>query len=419
MNELLDIILGEVSFLTTSSSYSSHENQEIDWNIYRHNFDHEHRYLEAAAVSQQAVLKSAAFRWKSSAWDRNYIEPAMLRAPIIILLFAFLWAINIYVFDEMRLQYYNVLGIKNAPIHFVVVTAIALSSLYALDITVSTRFFGLSIEFGVGLYYSLVFLVSSFFVSFFPWRENYYYLTRLMRSVFMPGSSVSFAEILFADALTSLSKVLRDVGITLIAIYCSLVRTDIIKYHDFGIVLLTVFTAMPFVIRIRQCIVQLSSAPDTWSKCLILFNIFKYATCLPPLWLSASMSLGDNRAYIPTVIFVTSAINSTMGVIWDVTMDWGLLSCTKNGSKSACKLKSMFSFQFHAFVFVANLLLRFTWAAKFFFDMSSIPPAHMILILELCEVIRRFLWIFLRVEWEIILQNEKSTTVKVKELLDV
>ena len=47
-----------------------------------------------------------------------------------------------------------------------------------------------------------------------------------------PGQTIAFAEIVFADALTSLSKVFKDFVITIIVVYSSVSQTPITDLHE-------------------------------------------------------------------------------------------------------------------------------------------------------------------------------------------
>jgi hypothetical protein len=50
--------------------------------------------------------------WKAALWDSSTVEPAMLRAPFVVIMFIFLWGFNILFFEKIRLQYYSALSIK-------------------------------------------------------------------------------------------------------------------------------------------------------------------------------------------------------------------------------------------------------------------------------------------------------------------
>lgn len=42
------------------------------------------------------TLSSSSPRWKVALWEKNSIEPAMLRVPIVVIVFLFLWGINLW-----------------------------------------------------------------------------------------------------------------------------------------------------------------------------------------------------------------------------------------------------------------------------------------------------------------------------------
>lgn len=52
--------------------------------------------------------------WKAALWNRESIEPAMLRVPIIIIGYVFLWAGNLWLLERnSKMQYLNVLSLKS------------------------------------------------------------------------------------------------------------------------------------------------------------------------------------------------------------------------------------------------------------------------------------------------------------------
>ena len=73
------------------------------------------------------------------------------------------------------------------------------------------------------------------------------YCTRLVQAVIWPKGSVSFAEILFADALCSLSKVFKDIGVTIVAMYAMYTQTDIVEYHDPAMIFIAILASLPFM----------------------------------------------------------------------------------------------------------------------------------------------------------------------------
>ena len=62
------------------------------------------------------VLVRKIAPWKVALWDTVSVEAAMMRVPIVLLFALFLWGINLWVFEKIRLQYYNVLAIRTGDL---------------------------------------------------------------------------------------------------------------------------------------------------------------------------------------------------------------------------------------------------------------------------------------------------------------
>lgn len=61
----------------------------------------------------------------------------------------------------------------------------------------------------------------------------------------------------------------------------------------------------------------------------------------------------------------------------------------------------------YPFVIVADLFLRLTWSAKLSSHLHSFVSGDLVIFwIEMAEVVRRWMWVFLRVEWEVIKQQE-------------
>jgi len=344
-------------------------------------------------------------KWKLALWARDSIEPALLRVPIVILLFLALWGINIWILDKFKLQYSPVLSVRTVSVSFVIISALSLLALYALDITILSTTMGLSIEYGVFTFY-VIFLISHF-VPIMPGIENRTAFYRLFRTIIFPGNVITFPEILIADACTSLSKVFKDFGISLFAIYAYFTEQNILEYHNSSMIMVALFASWPFWIRVRQCLIQLDSCPDTIAKIPVYLNILKYISAFPPIWLTAAASLGYQHPHFAEYIMVAAIINSTYSFLWDVIMDWGLMTITREG-KILRRQRTYYPIPFYILAVILNLCLRFSWT------MNRLPRMHMlhssiiVLVIELGEIVRRAIWNLFRIEWEIIVQQEKG-----------
>ena len=56
----------------------------------------------------------------------------------------------------------------------------------------------------------------------------------------------------------------------------------------------------------------------------------------------------------------------------------------------------------HLFIASINLFLRFSWAANRIPMLAQMPPAQLILLVEMAEIFRRSMWFIFRIEWEMV-----------------
>jgi hypothetical protein len=97
-------------------------------------------------------------RWKVALWGIDNVEPAMLRVPIILLIFVFLWGVNMWLFEKTRLPYHGALSIKTANLTTIFSTSIFLFVLYSTIITIADAV-GLSIVIGLSIFYTVLTLL--------------------------------------------------------------------------------------------------------------------------------------------------------------------------------------------------------------------------------------------------------------------
>lgn len=376
--------------------------------------------LTSAPPPQDVKVDLLKQNWKISLWEASSVEPAMLRAPIVITLLILLWSCNIWYLDRsaIRLQYLNILSIKAQPFLFIFFTAICLIAGYLSCMSLSTNFLGVAVESSILLYYFLVLIILSI-----PSIPGYEYRTIFFRTIklcFLPANTISFPEVLIADSLTSLSKVFKDLGITIIAIYAKLSGKDIVLMHDTGMILIAVLASLPFSIRVRQCLIQLDSASDFYSRLAITLNILKYLSSFPPIWIAAAASLGYGSSNVTMLAATSATINSIFGFLWDIVMDWGLISICRNGDGSFISFRQRFLLPTFLYIpaSVINLILRFSWTANRVLSLKYLHASHLILLVEVAEVVRRALWNIFRIEWEIILKQDPIPKVNVSGKID-
>ena len=110
--------------------------------------------------------------------------------------------------------------------------------------TLFSNLLGMSIETGVFFFYCALAVI--LIAPRLPGSDIRGYFYRLLRLVFFPSSTITFPEVLLADALTSMSKVLKDVGVTCVAVYAHYSHSPIGGHHEMGMVLVAALASLPF-----------------------------------------------------------------------------------------------------------------------------------------------------------------------------
>lgn len=336
----------------------------------------------------------------------------MLRIPIVIILFIFLWGINIWLFEKLRFPYPTILSIKSANLGFIFSTALIAGLIYLFCITALSNVIGLTTEVGISIFYLCALL--PLLLPGVPGMDSRNTFFRLAKQCFIPGSTISFPEILLTDAFTSISKSLKDFGVTIFALYTFFTGTHIIQHHDNAMITVALLASLPFYLRVRQCWVQLDSCVDFIAKIPVALNIVKYISAFPPIWITAAASLGYSHAQLPQILAICATINSLYSFCWDVVQDWGLIQL-KRDMRLYTRSRLYLPVPVYAIAVVLNLLLRFSWAITRIHYFSSFHSSLIVLIIEVGEVCRRSMWNVLRVEWEILVQQERGALEREKD----
>lgn len=221
-----------------------------------------------------------------------------------------------------------------------------------------------------------------------------------------------FGDILMADVLTSYAKPISDLSI---AVYGALVP----GHHSTGKPERTVFAismlALPFAIRLRQCLIEYWRAQKAGENGgNHLANAAKYGSAFPPIvlgvWQHSSWYdpavIGLSDAGVHTVWLFFTLLNSSYSLYWDVYKDWDL---------QPLSLRSRLFFKpsiYYAAVLV-DAVLRFTWGYQLVYDSET-----NLFVIELLEILRRWMWAFLRIETEWV-RNESNSVYREIPLQEV
>jgi EXS family len=110
--------------------------------------------------------------------------------------------------------------------------------------TLFSNMLGMTVESGVMIFYVLLFVL--LITPSIYGQEIRGSFFRLVRLVFFPANTVSFPEVLLADAMTSMSKIFKDMGVTLVAVYSQYSISKIWEYHEVGMILIALLASLPF-----------------------------------------------------------------------------------------------------------------------------------------------------------------------------
>ncbi|KAF8623092.1 hypothetical protein AX15_006503 [Amanita polypyramis BW_CC] len=298
-------------------------------------------------------------------------------------------------------------------------------------------------------------------------RERDQFLHTLYRCLFPDTSRpVVFADIVFADICTSFAKVLGDCWLSFWMLLPG--NSLLAPPHSSGWKqwILPSVMSLPYLVRFRQCMVEyFLSSNENYRP---LFNALKYATSFPVIFLSAAQRVvpleleqekGDQVFKYPwhgahhtfSLWLLLAAINSLYSFWWDVTYDWGLNLLKPKGRDSLTNksppfrplipskirhnprdtttvgtntnvreylkprlqgLRPMLLYPvfIYPLLILINFILRMTWSIKLSSHLHlKSDDSYMIFFVEVAEVVRRWLWVFVRVEWEVIRKVQEGS----------
>ncbi|KAI0018337.1 EXS family protein [Xylariomycetidae sp. FL0641] len=248
-----------------------------------------------------------------------------------------------------------------------------------------------------------------------------------------------FGDILLADVLTSYAKVFGDLYVAL----CMFVRpggsaTARPDRACGGAVAVPLIMALPSLIRLRQCLVEYGRARRGYNSAAAahlgwggqhLANALKYSTAFPVIVFSAlhrnaTAGAGGDSPSAPSAFYyrlwlAACVVNSLYSFYWDVAKDWDLTlfdrakrwdahHAAAPGLRRVLRVGPPAAYYA---VVVVDLLLRCTWSLKLSPHLDHVSDFESsIFVLELLEVLRRWLWLFFRIETEWIRANAPTAS---------
>ncbi|CDK24970.1 unnamed protein product [Kuraishia capsulata CBS 1993] len=254
-------------------------------------------------------------------------------------------------------------------------------------------------------------------------------------------------DILLADTLTSYNRVLVDFFVYLTHLFGgvkalpeistnskNLDRSFATNYH-----LDILFLIYPSAVRLRQCLIeyQLSRKRNTSH----LLNAVKYSTAFLPALATVYMKTipQDDETrwkYGMKMWCMGSLINASYSFIWDISMDWNfeILYNLLEGNTSKAVLRNVLMYDVKFFYYGAIAVdfgLRYIWLCRLLpTPVEGSGQIHATLamlftseygyfIIETMEILRRWVWVFIKVETEYIKLLGPTETSHGMELTDL
>lgn len=270
-------------------------------------------------------------------------------------------------------------------------------------------------------------------------RTGRYRFLSTLKRVSLGGLAESqdgkFGDIILADVLTSYAKVLGDLFVAE-CMFFSKEGSSTGKPNRGcgGAFMVPLVISIPSLIRFRQCMIEFfrvrrSRSPSSGWGGQHLANALKYSSAFPVIILSALQ-----RGYDPSKISLSEAglfrlwcvhsslksnladprrlffvfLNSLYSFYWDVAKDWDLTLFSSTAERNDPEYP--FGLRLHRYFHSNNLyyaaicidlLLRCTWSFKLSPHLDHFNDLEGgIFLMEILEVLRRWMWIFFRVETE-------------------
>ena len=375
--------------------------------------------------------------------DVTALASLSLYAPLyrctgLLVLWLWLWGVCVLVFDTYRISYVFVfqLNPRNRLTHFslfneasnitivYLVNCLLLISHYeqALDAHVSSHIYPISLL----AFFLLKLFTPSTFLSY--WHTRATLLSTVASVVTAPFGSVTFRDTYVGDVLTSMVKVLVDVEYSIALLLSLFMPTHAATLKSFATFFLPFVSCLPLWFRFQQCLRRYYDTRNRWPH---LMNALKYAVAHSVVIVSVfHPSFSDHHSarweLFRSCWLASTIASSVYTMVWDVTQDWGLGGKVAVGDAVGLRSTRLFpSVWFYYWAMFSNSFLRFGWVLtlvpfslfepepdpladsptsgsaqftylSFLFQSQSI----LVTLLTALELVRRFQWTLLRVEWE-------------------
>lgn len=220
-------------------------------------------------------------------------------------------------------------------------------------------------------------------------------MMRLLLSGFYP---VEFRDFFLGDIFCSLTYSISNLSTFFCLYACH--WTDVAHCGSSQSRLLGFLQCVPSIWRFLQCFRRWADTGDWFPH---LANMGKY-TVSTLYYVSLSLYRIERAQHYKILLIFWATFNSVFSSIWDILMDWSLFQFDSENFL----LRDELAFgnpYFYYFAMVIDVILRFQWVFYVLFPNNIQQSAITSFLIAIAEVVRRFIWIFFRME------NEHATNV--------
>ena len=250
----------------------------------------------------------------------------------------------------------------------------------------------------------VIILFLPFHILYLSFRKGL--LLVLIRNLFPFGkNTVRFKDFVFGDILTSLSDPFKN----LLLGYCLMVCRECFENNSRGncnkdTIPCLIISVYPQFIRWTQCINKLYYTRLLWPH---LGNFFKYSTGIANTLIGYFYTKKKNQLRLYFRIFIGAA-STLYSLFWDIYLDWG---CgRKNEQNLFLREKLTYPKIIYYLAIAYDIIVRTTWTWNFIQIRHSLSEWKNLLTCTL-EVIRRAIWVLIRVENENLSNPEHYRTI--------
>lgn len=344
------------------------------------------------------------------AWKMHY------RPYVPILLMVWLWSANLSVFDRVGLKWRAAFQIPNENLLPSATTtrrvAAFLTAVVASSAAAYAYFLAGGWTWAAG-YQPLILMLCLPSLTVLPCvvekQGSPAFFAQTLRKCILPFQSVQFPEFFLADVYTSLAKPISDLERSM----CHLMFDPLMETEGVTLFcgnkswMLAWWLACPYVIRFIQCVWMFVDHKER----VHLLNAIKYSTALPVIFFSQLKYHLPEESWLHwchLAWLLSVLVNSIYSFYWDVERDWELGIFASGGSITQNRLHFGTKKLYYTATLI-NALLRTSWTYKLSTHLRHNETTNFTI--ALLEVVRRFQWIFFRIETE----WRRVTTIQTKD----